>query len=335
MTYIFLFFSVFFCLLAKKNTKEEENDRSASFIQQVFFDRKNTSLHSTLRLGQLKRMMFDEKRSIINHPLMKRIDLWEEESIVQIHQTANDVREELKRVLIEHQKKTLEKSKDVQREIEQIRNIDDSNEIHIQYWMDKLNQLKRDFLTPKTINIRPDSRTNTYIQRIKLSQTSLDTFHCPVGDVDIFDQGVTIRHGSINGDATVRSQGLYLTGRHRFRFQIEKLNMPKWIFFGIVSENTPLQSNLHKTPTVYGWAGHHQVWLNGVHYHQYDGYQMEFETENVIELIIDCQEYRMRLTNETTSMTHQIDVLPSKCPFPWVVYLGLYGSNDCVRLLYA
>lgn len=308
-------------LLAKKTR------RSASFIQRF------SSIVRTLR--SIQPMMFDEKKSILNHPLMKRIDLWEEESIAQIRQTANDVRDELKRVLIDHQKKILEKSKDVQRQIEQIRSIDDSNEIHIQYWMDKLNQLKRDFLTPKTINIRPDPRAHTHIHRIKLSQTSLDTFHCPVGDADIFDQGVTIRHGPSNGDGTVRSEGSYSTGLHRFRFQIERLSVPKWVFFGIVSEKTPLQASLHKTPTVYGWAGHQQVWLNGVHHHQYDGYHMEFDTENVIELFLDCREHRMRLTNETTLMTHQIDISPSKCPFPWVVYLGLYGSNDCIRLLYA
>lgn len=283
----------------------------------------------------MQRVIFDEKKSILHHPLMKRIDLWEEESIAQIRQTANDVREELKRALIEHQKHILEKGKRIQLQIEQIRNIDDSDEIHIQYWMDKLNELKREFLTPKTINIRPDSRTNTFINRIKLSETSMDTFHSPTGDIDIYDQGVTIRHGPSTGDATVRSDGLYASGLHRFRFQIEKLSVPKWVFIGIASQSAPLESSIHKTPTAYGWAGHHQVWLNGQHHHQYEGYQIEFDTEHILELIIDCQQHRMRLTNETTLVTHQIDLPLKKCPFPWVILLGLYGSNDSIRLLYA
>ncbi len=43
--------------------------------------------------------------------------------------------------------------------------------------------------------------------------------------------------------STVRSQDDYSSGQHKFRFMIEQLNKNNWIFFGIVSKNTPL----HKT----------------------------------------------------------------------------------------
>jgi hypothetical protein len=119
----------------------------------------------------------------------------------------------------------------------------------------------------------------------------------------------------------------YYTVKHQFRFQIEKL--------GIISKNTPLQSHLHQTPTIYGWAGHDQVWINGLHHQQYNGYQRAMDIDHIIELFIDCDRQKVCFTSESTSITHEIDISIKECAFPWIFYIGLYGADDQMRLLTA
>ncbi|CAF2697733.1 unnamed protein product [Rotaria sp. Silwood2] len=285
--------------------------------------------------NQIRQLVIDDKKKFSNHPLMKKVDDWERQSILKIQQTANDIREQLKQVCTKHTIEMNELLTEISQQLNKARTQNNYIETDIKFWFNKLNEFKNDLLTPKTINIIPDENNNSFINKIKLSQISLDTFHRAVGDIQATNNGFTLIHGPSNGDATIRGKKEYYSGTHIFRFQIEKLGIPKWVFFGIISKNIPSQANLYKTPTVYGWAGHHQVWLNGVHHHQHNGYICEFDINHIIELFIDCDRKKIRLTNETTSLTHEIGISPIKCPFPWVLYLGLYGSGDQVRLLFA
>lgn len=46
----------------------------------------------------------------------------------------------------------------------------------------------------------------------------------------------------MNDYGTVRSQGDYSIGRHRFRLKIEHTGARKWNLIGIVSKSVPIQS---------------------------------------------------------------------------------------------
>lgn len=286
--------------------------------------------------NQIRQLIIDDSKNFSHHQLMKKIDHWEQESILKIHQTAHHIREELKHVYTKH---TLEISNlftKISQQLNQARIENNYIENDIKYWLEKLNELKRDFQTPKTINIYYENdQKQSFINKIKLSKISIDSFHEIIGDLQIINNGYTILHGPSYGDATLRGKKEYSSGIHQFHFLIEKLGIPKWIFFGIISKDTPLQANLYKTPSVYGWAGHHQVWLNGNHHHQYDGYKSDMNINNIIELIIDCDRQKICLTNQSTLITYEIEVSLLKCPFPWILYLGLYGANDQIRLLLA
>ncbi|CAF0781947.1 unnamed protein product [Adineta steineri] len=67
----------------------------------------------------------------------------------------------------------------------------------------------------------------------------------------------------------------YYSGTCQFRFQIEKLDIPKWVFFGIISKHASLKS---------------------------------------------------------ISLVHEVNVSTIKCPLPWILYIGLYGAYDQIRL---
>ncbi|CAF0835763.1 unnamed protein product [Rotaria sordida] len=285
--------------------------------------------------NRIQQIVIDDTKNFPNNLLMKKIDDWERQSILKIQQTANDIRQQLKYVFTKHTIEMNELLTEISQKLNKVRTQNNYIETDIKFWLDKLNNFKNDFQIPKTINIISDENNNSFINKIKLSLISLDSFHQAVGDIQTINNDFTVLHGPSNGDATIRGKKEYYSGIYTFHFQVEKLGIPKWIFFGIISKNIPSQANLYKTPTVYGWAGHHQVWLNGIHHHQYNGYICEFDINHIIELFIDCDKKIIRLTNKTTSITHEINISPIECPFPWILYLGLYGSGDQVRLLFA
>lgn len=285
--------------------------------------------------NQIQQLIMDDTKNISNHPLMQKIDDWEKESILKVQQTAKEVRQQFNQAFMKYTIEMSELLTQMNQQLNQICLQNNYIETDIKLWLEKLNEFKKDFQTPKTINIKVNENDKSFINKIQLSQLSLDTFRESIGDIQTKDNNYTITHGPSNGDATIRGCKEYSSGTHKFRFRVEKLGIPKWIFFGIISKTAVSQSSLYKTPTVYGWGGHHQVWLNGAHYHQYENFIGEFNVDHVVELLIDCDQNKIRLNNETMAIKHEISVSPIKCPFPWMLYIGLYGSGDQVRLLFA
>ncbi|UJR32377.1 hypothetical protein I4U23_019839 [Adineta vaga] len=281
---------------------------------------------------QLQKLLFDDTKRISNHSLMKQIDDWEQQSINKIQQTAKEIRHQFKLAFTKYTIDMHETFRQISEQINKARLENNCIENDMKIWLEKFMELKKDYRTPKTINIRQDDYAHAFINKISIHHISIDTFHQSIGDIHSDDDIHKILHGPTSGDATIRGKQELFSGRYQFRFHIYQLGIPKWVFFGIISKNTALQSSLYKTPTVYGWAGHHQVWLNGNHHHQYDGFKCEMANQHIIELLIDCDQNKIQLTNETLAMTHEIDVSIIKCPFPWVLYIGLYGANDEIRL---
>lgn len=160
-----------------------------------------------------------------------------------------------------------------------------------------------------------------------------DTFETFAGDLRITEDGQVIVHGPSVAHASVRSHGGYESGEHRVRFKIECYNMNKWIFFGIVSHTVTMQSNTWAIPSSYGWGGQDSVILNCAMHAGFHGYSCDFQLDDVIELLLDCNHRMICLTNERTKGTHRLDIDLAKCPFPWHFYLNLYYPNDQIRII--
>lgn len=77
-------------------------------------------------------------------------------------------------------------------------------------------------------------------------------------------------------------------------------------FFGVVSKTVESQAALHKTPSAYGWAGHHQVWLDGNYQHKYGGYNCELNLYQIIELQIDCENKTKHFINQSSNIEHTL-----------------------------
>lgn len=133
---------------------------------------------------------------------------------------------------------------------------------------------------------------------------------------------------------SVRGKCEYSSGEHRLRFVIENLSGGKWIFFGIVSKNASAKVSEVAYEMSCGFSGGDTIWCYGSPMKNYNGYKSDFEINDTIELCINCDQRKIRLTNVRTQRTCILDVNIAKCPFPWKLSVGLYSSpNDRIHIL--
>jgi len=86
--------------------------------------------------------------------------------------------------------------------------------------------------------------------------------------------------------------------------------------------------------TSYGFAGEDGVWCDGRCMTKSNGYKSDFEANDTIELFINCDQRKIRMTNEQTRSTHTLDVDMAKCPFPWKLSVGLlHSAGGRIRIL--
>ena len=115
---------------------------------------------------------------------MKKIDQWESESIIKIQQTANEIRKQFQHVFTKHTNEMNKIFMQISQELKQAKIENSFIENDTKIWLEKLHEFKQDFHTPKTINIRHDENNNQeFINKIKLFQLSIDSFHQPVENI--------------------------------------------------------------------------------------------------------------------------------------------------------
>jgi hypothetical protein len=282
--------------------------------------------------GQCKETIIQYTEESNSHPLIKQINEWENQSIEKIHQTAIDARKQVLNAFKQFASNAIITMKNLTEELTKAQNAENFFETDIRQWMDTLIKIKKELDKPPTINIQKVGNDNSFIYKIVINVSEI--FEKSAGRIAIKDEGKLIVNIGSNGYGTVRSKGEYSTGKHRFRFKIEQTTIHKWNLLGIVSKNIPIQATAYNTPTSFGWIANDFVCLNGKLHSDYNGYKSDIEKNDIFELIIDCNQQRIRLTNERTQATHELIIDTTLCPFPWQIQLGLYYSKDRIRLLW-
>ncbi|CAF3898101.1 unnamed protein product [Rotaria sp. Silwood1] len=260
-----------------------------------------------------------------------KIDEWEQESIVKIHQMADDLRQKLIIKFEKYRNQFLQRFKQLSEELKKTRNDNEFIESDLQQLSNKFNKLKIYMASSPTIRFQDDM----LIPKICIYEMPDDFFDMYAGELKIQDNGQIVEHGPSVCHASVRGSGEYSSGQHRFQFNIESYNMNKWIFFGIISHTVKMQSNTWAIPSSYGWGGQDCTILNCALHSGLNGYLCDFELNDIIELLLDCDDRIIRLTNQRTQRIHTINVDLAKCPFPWHFHLNLFYPKDRVRILYA
>jgi hypothetical protein len=206
-------------------------------------------------------------------------------------------------------------------------------ETDLKQWMDKLAQLKKDLAHPPNIQFQQEgNNTIPFLLKVTKEVSTKETFAQVTDGIQIEDNGQVIVKTHSNGHRGARGNGEYASGQYRFRFKIEEYQS-KWIFIGIVSKDVALEEQSYGSPSSYGWAGSNQVYLNGAQHIGFNGYTNDIAKNDIVQLLIDCDQRIIRLTNERTRNVYELRIETSKCPFPWQLNFNLYYLNDRIRIL--
>jgi hypothetical protein len=259
-----------------------------------------TLIHERFRQNIMK-----QSTEIHQYSLMKQIDEWEKQSINKIQLVARNTRQQLQKLISQHKSKLNEVLAKIAHDLRKAREDGNFFETDVKEWTEKLNKL-----TP-----------------------TKEIFKQSIGDIRIEDNGQVIVKNSSDSYATVRGSGEYTSGQNQFRFKIEESHANKWLFIGIISKDVPIQTASYESPSSYGWAGINRVFIDGVYKPGFDYYKSDVEKDDIVELLVDCDNRIICLTNERTNSTFELDIDLDQCPFPWQLNLNLHWANDRVRLL--
>jgi hypothetical protein len=287
---------------------------------------------------QLRQILDEQtKKPSHHHPLNKQIDEWEQASIEKIHQAAHDAREQLLNIISKRTDKLREVLEHLTQQLKKARDDDHFFETDLKEWMKKLDTLKKDLILPQTINIEYDNNKTSFISKILIGETantSNECFEQSFGNIQITNNGTVITHNQSSRYAFARGRHEYSSGEHRLRFVIENLSIYKWVFLGVVSKSAPTQTTPSIGKTCYGFSGQNNVWRDGNKTNGLNGYKSNFETNDTIELLINCDQRKIHLINERTRSTHILDVDIVNCPFPWKLSVGfVYSPGERIRIL--
>ena len=268
-----------------------------------------------------------------HQPSLETINEWEVASILKIRKAAEVARAQ---VLHFNSKDTTMIAKQLVPIGEQMKGShenEDFIEIHLMTWKNKLEKLKKELDATQLIIEVQENRSKTLVGTLVVkAYLPLERFETTVGDIHIKQSGFVATHGAGNTHGTIRGQYDYLSGSHHVQMKIEALNN-KWVFFGIVSGNDSMHTKIYDSPSVHGWDGHFQVAPGGKKIKATPSCEYLWQQDDIADLVLDCDQKTIRLTNTRTEVTREISVDVERCPLPWRLLVSLIYNTDSVRLI--
>lgn len=124
----------------------------------------------------------------------------------------------------------------------------------------------------------------------------------------------------------------YSSGIHRIRTRID-LSFP---FLGIRSRNIPpvpaeiAGGSYIYGPSTYGWSKYWR-YINGVHHR--NNWNAISRTGHIWTIELDCDQHRLRISDENTNEQDEIEVDIRLAPLPWCLFVGLSRRLDGISLI--
>ncbi len=181
---------------------------------------------------QLQQNLDEQTKNLSNHPSMKEIDQWEQASIEKIHQAANDVRKQLASLMNEHMSKLKEALALLTQQLKTARDDDHFFETDLKEWINKLDALKKDFVTPQTINIQCEDNTDSLIPKISINhiaKTPNERFEQSLSNLAISDNGTVATHKFNMRYASAYGRCEYSSGEYCLHFLIGSFRVLSFI----------------------------------------------------------------------------------------------------------
>ncbi|CAF0913653.1 unnamed protein product [Didymodactylos carnosus] len=166
-----------------------------------------------------------------------------------------------------------------------------------------------------------------------IQESNQERFNKLVGKIELADNGKVARHDASVTQSEVRGTGLYSTGIHRIRLKMEKV--VDWVYVGIINHSAPAHEHSRTSTSAYGWLSgtRKYVFIKGQNNPGYDGYDGDICENDAVDLVLNCNEFKIQLLNKRTSKQYEIPIDSQACPFPWQLNVNLYNPNTSVRIL--
>lgn len=282
---------------------------------------------------QLQNAFNQQSNDPHSHSLITQIDRWEKESIAQIQRKAATLRQELLQLTVDQLKELSKKLKNLSEKLREAQEQDSFVETDLQDWQRSLDYLKNELTSPSTFDLTQDNR-NALIHNIKLHSIEKNDLFEQVSDnrVRITEEGKMATHdASVTSAVEIRGKNEYTTDCHTILLQIEECT--GWMFVGINSKSTPLQSGSHNSKSAYGWSNNNYAWIKGVAQLNTTNPTFQLQKNDLISVIFDCNARKISVINQRTNGTYELDVDIEICPFPWQLHAILYEKNNSIRIL--
>jgi hypothetical protein len=295
----------------------------------------------------------------LEHPLLLRIDIWEQESIKKIQTAAQTARAKWQQIF--NRKKDEIKSS-IEHLTDEIRFSQESanyTESDISKWMEKLTTLRKTLQDCSTIDMIDDNQAETMIRLIKICDEQdqqprsivqpseqyvqmskelpcLDEkFDKIDSDVVLSEENLIATCGSkrtIVSNRFIYGVNRYSSGKHSVHFSIEKQGEAP-LFLGIITSSKKYDQSFFSpnNSSVYGWYNIESFVISGKS--QAYNEEIVLTTGDELTLTLDCQDQKILLQHQRTKRIFSIPVKLEKCPFPWKIMVGLSNYNDCIRII--
>jgi hypothetical protein len=292
------------------------------------------------------------------HPLLMRINQWEQESIDKIQTAAKSARTHLQQLLNKAKNNLKTSVNKMTEELQSSRESDDYTELNIKTWTNQLQELREMLDNPRTIDIDYENDTLSVIRLINvndqqssdsLAQTSQlhelsnrmsDDLDICVSErfVDIFGK-ITLSEGGLaatcSGGSSVGSSvggiGRYSSGVHCIRFRIEQLSTDYFTFLGIINSSEQITTNIVKSTSCHGWRELDYAVVSGKK--RKSSLNSTIRTGDELTLMIDCDNRKIQLEHHRLNRILDISVDLRLCAFPWKIVVLLDCKGDCIRIL--
>ena len=312
----------------------------------------------TLEHDSLRHDLYEET---VEHPLLSRINAWEEESMKIIKTVADRARTKLHQILTEKKHDVISLLENFTAELQVRRDSEDFTENDLRKWTEKLKSFRDTFDDCSNIILEDDKNSQSVIHLIKISEqrpgrssslvqsierSSSSLCQLPTDSTEKFDK--IDCEVSLSDDelvATYRSKfnvfssryvygvNRYSSGNHSVHLSIErKADTP--LFFGIITASKKYDQSYigANNSSVYGWYNMESFVINGKAQKYTD--ENLFRTGDQVILLLNCNEAQIGFHHRTTKRLFQIPINLDKCPFPWKLIFSLPTVHDSIRIIH-
>jgi hypothetical protein len=284
-------------------------------------------------------------QSFTDEIVFKNIDQWEKDSIIKIQITAENARDNLRKMIEKSKERFSKEYHDIAINLRSSREADNYSEHELNRWKEQLKQLHLQITSPLSVQVIEnewsvidliETQENNTIKNIFASNIH-DRFSKVIGNAILNEGGLFAKHSNEDWNYEyILGEQLYSKGRHTLRFKIEQNGTPYNIFFGCISSRAIGNRISIQSLLSVGWFGYNQVYQHGTRncnskLHGYNS--SEFSINDILHLTFDCEKKQIELFHEDTNKTHILRIDIKKAPFPWQLLMVLTDKDDCVRIL--